>query len=253
MMKISDLRNSKAFQYMAGIDYSSHSQAAKKAMFARRVAGGFNRGAIFDDALADFGFGTFGLLNPWATNIGSRNLGLNMARAMKYNGPVAAGAAGFKTLTRGLSQASWGERAMFGASTLGKGIPLALTAMGAVQGYRSGGVIGAAKGVAVNTMITFAMSAGLRAAASIGGAAVAVAAPLAITAAAGYGTYKALEFGNARIKRARRLNMGHAIMDPFGNGATMRQRSLQALQMSQVNGRSAFGREGEMMHLPYLR
>ena len=76
--------------------------------------------------------------------------------------------------------------------------------------------------------------------------------PLTIGAAAAYGTYRAVQkwadMSINRSKRARRLEFGTPVLDVFGNMATMRMRSLQALQRSSLNGRYALGNEAAFAH-----
>lgn len=70
--------------------------------------------------------------------------------------------------------------------------------------------------------------------------------------AAAYGTYKGVqkwsEASIARSKRARKLEFGGPTLDVFGNMATMRMRSLQALQRSSLNGRYSMGNEAAALH-----
>lgn len=50
-----------------------------------------------------------------------------------------------------------------------------------------------------------------------------------------------------------KLEMGHQVADPYGNAATMRQRSLAAMQDSKFNGRTALGNEATYMYRSYFR
>ena len=52
----------------------------------------------------------------------------------------------------------------------------------------------------------------------------------------------------ARNKQVRGLELGAPIQDPFGTISTLRQRSLQAIQNTHVNGRMAFGNEAALLH-----
>lgn len=100
---------------------------------------------------------------------------------------------------------------------------------------------------------SFAAGAAMKGLSMVAGGAMTYAAPIAAVAAVGYGTYKALEHGNAVLRNSRRLEMGKQVADPYGINATMRQRSLQAMSFSQINGRSAFGSEAQLMHIPMMR
>jgi len=59
------------------------------------------------------------------------------------------------------------------------------------------------------------------------------------------------------IKSYRRehagVQMGTPSVDPFGNNATMRQRSINAIQNSRLNGRTALSNEAALMYSPYMR
>lgn len=197
--------------------------------------------------------------------------------AMNSNiGRFGQAAAANKFINEGIHGAGWGfgfgKDALFNRSTLAgwkgaanmgkakiigrtayRALGPALTIHAAVSGYKEGGITGAAKGIASTAAMNFAWSMGAQAVSSVGGSAMTVGVPLAVLAGVGYGTYKALQFGNARVRKQRNMELGSPIIDPFGNAATMRQRSLQALQNSQFNGRSAFGSEAALMHMPMMR
>lgn len=55
------------------------------------------------------------------------------------------------------------------------------------------------------------------------------------------------------MRRHSLLEMGTPSVDEFGTLATMRQRSLMAIQNSRINGRSALGNEGQISYRPYFR
>lgn len=135
--------------------------------------------------------------------------------------------------------------------------PIATAAFGGMhyQQLRSEGagqISAAAQAIGTQVGAMFVFGVGMKAIGMIGGGAMAIA-PVAAAAAIGYGTYKILEHGNAVVKRTRQLEMGKPIVDPYGMNATMRQRSLRAMQFSQINGRSAFGTEAQLMHIPTMR
>ena len=174
-------------------------------------------------------------------------------------------AARFAPFRQGMRDMKWayggGSRGLFHRSTLkagklgiaGRLLGPALTGAMMYQGYKEGGVMGALKEGAMMGATSFAWGAGMKAAGAVLGGAAPFVAVAAVGAAVGYGTYKALEHGNQKMKRMRRLEMGSPVVDPFGIGATMRQRSLSALMQSQINGRSAIGQEAALMHMPVMR
>jgi hypothetical protein len=55
------------------------------------------------------------------------------------------------------------------------------------------------------------------------------------------------------MKKHARLEMATPLIDQFGTVATMRQRSLQAINNSKINGRTALGAEGLLTYSPYAR
>jgi hypothetical protein len=98
---------------------------------------------------------------------------------------------------------------------------------------------------AAKTMLTF--GAARYAFGAMGAAAV----PLAIGAAAvgiGYAAYKTVEESQKYNRALRKVSFGNAASDIYGTAATMRQASVQAIQSSRINGRSALGHEANLMH-----
>lgn len=55
------------------------------------------------------------------------------------------------------------------------------------------------------------------------------------------------------MRRKAEVEMGAPIIDQYGTLATMRQRSLAAIQNSKINGRSALGNEAALHYSPYYR
>lgn len=106
------------------------------------------------------------------------------------------------------------------------------------RGYQEGGVMGAAKGFGVS--YGFNLASRLLLKSTLG--------PVAAVAAVGIGTYqfgkKAGEYG----KKMSGLEMATPYIDQFGTMATMRQRSLQAIQNTHLNGRAALGSEAQILH-----
>ena len=131
------------------------------------------------------------------------------------------------------------------------GVTTALRALGPVMvgysmyaGYKEGGVWGAIKGGASELAIWGAFEAGMY----VLGAAAAPLAAVAAVGAVGAGAYAYGEAAQAHRKRLRNVEMGGEVFDPFGTAATTRQRSLQALHNSHINGRMAIGSEAVLMH-----
>ncbi|MCW4026746.1 MAG: hypothetical protein NWE76_04590 [Candidatus Bathyarchaeota archaeon] len=124
----------------------------------------------------------------------------------------------------------------------GRAIPLAFTGWLASSGYKEGGLMGAAGGIAESIATTSAIHmAGLT-----------LSSPLTwIVAggiAAGAGGYALGEAAQAHRRGLKTLEMGANVVDPFGTAATLRQRSLTALQNSKINGRMGLGNEALIMH-----
>lgn len=134
-------------------------------------------------------------------------------------------------------------RVAFG--TAGRAIPLLATAYFAYEGYQREGVWGAAKGIGESIAYSAAFH-------YIGGALGAAFGPLSIAAGIGVAGYMLGEAGIAHAKGIRQLEMGQsdqmqATVHSAG-AATMRQRSLMALNNTHLNGRMALGNEGFLMH-----
>jgi len=155
------------------------------------------------------------------------------ARALRQTLPAFARQAG----ARGIAKGAWGVIKHGGFLNAG------FTAWNAIEGYREDGIVGAAKSVAIGGAIQIGMDYAMSTLAL--GAAFDVAAPLA---AIGYGAYRVGKASIARGKRYRNLEMGTPFVDTFGTAATIRQRSLQAIQNSHIGGRMALGNEGALMH-----
>ena len=123
--------------------------------------------------------------------------------------------------------------------------------LSAVAAYQSGGTWGAAKSIATDYGIG-------RAIGMLGGGTT-IARVLAVAAVAGgvaaYTFRKQLSrpWVKEHMKKHARLEMGTPTKDDFGNVATMRQRSLQAINNSKLNGRTALGNEAALMYTPYSR
>ena len=252
--------------YIPELNPNNFDQNTRMGRFGKGVAGfGPNRGLSglhragmgvgnrFFGVYPALGLGPDGLLDFSSYSMGS---GRTLGEVGKLTA-AGRGTMGFraqasqygKIASNVMKRGSAGQRSALGFSAATRMISPALLGYSIYQGYKDGGIGGAAKAGAGHLAVDYAISAGLKAAGALG-------TPLAIAdgvAAVGYGSYKLLKAGNARMKRVRNMEMGGPINDPFGNGATMRQRSLQALQGSQLNGRSAFGSEAMLLHVPMFR
>lgn len=130
-----------------------------------------------------------------------------------------------------------------GRNLLGLG-GLALSAYSIYQGYQEGGVSGAISAGAHEALIAGVFRAGV----SLIGSPVVTG--LATLGAVGYAGYEFGEHSRAVGKRFRNLEMGADVVDRFGTVATMRARSVQAIQNSRLNGRSGIGNEAALIHTP---
>jgi hypothetical protein len=139
---------------------------------------------------------------------------------------------------------------MFGIGQKGFGRVLGygFAVYSAYQGYKEGGLKGAAVGVGKSVVETYLMN---RALFALGKASFA--APVAIAAAIGYGMNKVQGYGAEKLRKHANLEMGAPVEDQFGNIATGRQRAMMAMQRSHINGRSAAGNEAALMYRPYFR
>ena len=107
-----------------------------------------------------------------------------------------------------------------------------------LHGYKEGGVAGAAKEFGMmwagDMVIRTAMTAtGL---------------PILATAGAMAGAYAFGKAAGSYGKKMTHLELAAPHIDQFGTVATIRQRSLQALQDTHLNGRGLLGNEAAMMH-----
>jgi hypothetical protein len=144
---------------------------------------------------------------------------------------------------------------------LGAGV----TAYAAYEGYKKEGAWGAVKGA--GTAIGEQYLLGRAIGGVLGSAAIPIAAGGALAygglTALGQGLSDPLAFSSLRghlrertyeyRKKNAELDLGSPSVDPFGNSATMRQRSVNAIQNSRLNGRSALSNEATILHQPYFR
>lgn len=130
-----------------------------------------------------------------------------------------------------------------GKSLAGRLFPMAYTGYQIYSGFQEGGVTGAVKGAASAALWSTALSAGKYLLDN----------PMTWLAAgavaAGIGGYAFGEAAQRYGKRVRGIEMGGGVLDQFGTVATLRQRSLMALQNTHLNGRQAIGMEAQLMHM----
>jgi hypothetical protein len=160
----------------------------------------------------------------------------------------AVGPAGRARVTKSIGKAAAANigKVKFGA---GAALGTALRALGPVMvgyamytGYQKEGTWGAIKGGVEELAIWGALEAGMY---MLGGPVIAGAAGIT---AAGVGYYAYGTAAQAHKKRMRNVEMGGQLFDPYGMNATTRQRSLQALHNSHINGRMAIGSEAVLLH-----
>lgn len=137
------------------------------------------------------------------------------------------------------------------ANALMPAVSIGFTAYETYQGFKQGGFFGGmkagVKSVAWNAITRGAMN---TAAAVMGSAGLLMTAGVA---GGLYGGYRLGEAGIARMRKFRNLEVGSDIVDTFGTMATIRQRSLSAIQNTHINGRLAMGGEAALMHVPMMR
>jgi len=132
-------------------------------------------------------------------------------------------------------------------------LPMVSTAYFMIDAYQREGVWGATKEFGYGAAMTSAFH---YAGALLGGAALPVAGVAALGAAAVGGAYVLGEAGRQHMKGLRQLEMGQQdqMQAAIGSAgaATMRQRSLAALNNTHLNGRSALGQEGFLLHRSFV-
>lgn len=145
------------------------------------------------------------------------------------------------------------------SNLFGRTLGLGFTAVSAYQGYQEEGLWGAAKGVGESVAFQYIQNRLLGSAFSAIGM---TAAPLAAVGAVGTGLYMYQKYAGGASwmnrdetyeyrRRNAAMDLGTPSIDPFGNNATIRQRSLSAIQGSRLNGRSMLGNEAFIMYRPY--
>ena len=148
------------------------------------------------------------------------------------------------------SESTIGTLGRFGGAAMG----MAWIGSSVYRGYQQGGLKGAALEGGKEAATWAAMGAGEAAFASLTGVSIGgIAMGAAVVGAEIYGGYRLMKHGLNHYRQMRQTEFTQPIVDPFGMGFTMRQRSLMAIQNSAVNGRLALGNEGFLTHTPLLR
>jgi hypothetical protein len=148
---------------------------------------------------------------------------------------------------------------LFGVGTQGIGRVLgpAMALYAGYEGYKEGGITGAAWGVGKEYASWYAFGALSKVinpaiGYTLAGAGAAAAVGLGFHYGSG-GTTAGLfrPWVNAYARKHAKMEMATPVVDQFGTIGTMRQRSLQAIQNSRLNGRTALGNEASLMYRPY--
>jgi len=160
-----------------------------------------------------------------------------------------------------------------GLSPLGKWMGRGFVGLSAIQGYHDAkkqgksGAWGATKGVAQYAAMNYGFKVATRAL-GLGSTAGAITAGVAVAGLAqvgmlthmaqsaqggGLGQFLARPAVYQHMRQRAMLEMGRPAVDQFGTAATMRQRSLAAIQDSKLNGRVALGNEATLLYRPYFR
>ena len=208
---------------------------AANAFGAERMYGGKNFGGHW----LGFGFEKTGPLSEWSKTgkapfAYKGHIFQDNAATNKFFGQKAGQKLAGKALTRGLP-------------VVGAVASLAWTGSAAVRGYKTGGVGGAVKGAATEVGYFAAMHAVTR-----------LAGPMyPILLAHGVATaaaFNKLQKNMAASPRHLPYNItGDMTAFSTGQAYSMRQRSMQAIQKSHLNARSALGNEANYMHVSSMR
>lgn len=135
-------------------------------------------------------------------------------------------------------------------STLTSKLGLAFLGYSVYQGYREGGIGGAVGEAVTFTALDYGVTAALMLLKGRGGSL-----GLIVAGSIAYGAARkaAIDTGKERYKKHAKLEMGTPAIDQFGTIATMRQRSVMALNNSRLNGMTALGNEAAILYTPYNR
>lgn len=147
----------------------------------------------------------------------------------------------------------------FAGRWLGRGF----VGFSALEGYREGGITGALGATASHLGTTYAMGAAFKALGIGVGAAAPYLAGAAVIGGIGVGAaslatgvsplqFLARPYVREHMKKHAKLEMAKPVTDQFGTIATMRQRSVAAMQHSNINARSALAHEAMTSYQPYF-
>jgi hypothetical protein len=136
---------------------------------------------------------------------------------------------------------------------LGPTLSLGFLGYSMYSGYQQGGIMGMYKEGAMGIASMAAMEVG-SVAFKRSFPRIAMFAKAAMpTIAAGVIAWGAASYGQEYQRGLKKMEMVHPVIDPHGTGFTMRQRSINAIQKSYLNGRLALGNESQISYTPYLR
>lgn len=187
-----------------------------------------------------------------AVNTASRAWGGRIGKSLRYG---ALEAVGFDVGAGGANSWMGGRQTLghfakgrigsgLGSMAMRGGIGLGFTAYMAYEGYQQEGMWGAMKGAGESVL----WNAGFRLAGSLLPGVATVAGTALAGAAVIGGAYafqrNAVDY-NEKLRRSEFV--AGNINDPFGNVATMRQRSIRALHNSNMGGRMTLGREAQLL------
>lgn len=200
--------------------------------------------------------------NVWGATKSVRSFGSSIAKTV-FTGKGHRAGMDMAKLSLGLPVKNKAMNSLFG-----RGIGLAFTGIAAYEGYKKEGAWGAVKGIGGSIVENYIFGQAMHLAGGfLKGAMAKVVLPTVaagLGAAAIYASNTGQAFSQAfrplargalheHMRKHAKLEMGTPVVDDFGTVATMRQRSLQAIQESKINGRSALGNEALLMYSPYFR
>jgi hypothetical protein len=160
----------------------------------------------------------------------------------------------------GMDWVKWNFGIQKNAKGVGRLLGPAITAYSAYQGYKQGGVAGAVVEGGKTVAESYVFGAVMKAIGGFGTIASGAAFGLGVMGAASAATTGgnpimawSRPWVRQHTRNLNRLELGVPITDQFGTIATSRQRAIQAIQSSRINGRSALGNEAALMYQPYFR
>lgn len=218
-------------------------------------------------------------MDPWQRIVGRYNQGKSPAFTMGVMQPIertprpslgAKVGGALKTLrspAARIHQAGWhGVKSEMGIgvkSPFWRWAGRAFIGYSIYAGYQEGGIGGAVAGGVSHLASMYLFSAGMK----VAGMGASMGAPVAAAAIGAGGIALGVSMASGQIsprdfvrpwvnqymKKHAQLELATPVVDNFGTVATMRQRSLQAIQNSRINGRTALGNEAALSYQPYFR